>query len=243
MKTFTQLRTTFFAVMLFAFSAPLFSQEESEFQIAPAADIVSSYVWRGIYQTGPSFQPSINASWKGLSLTAWGSTDFSTVDNAGIAKEFDFTLSYSTGGVSLAVTDYWWAGEGSRYGDYSGNHFFEGTIGYHFGESFPLGITWNTMLGMDGDKDADGDQQYSTYVEAGYDFNVSGVDLTASVGVSPWAGIYHKEGKDGFALSTISLKASKSIKITDSFSLPIFAQTIIAPNHDNVFLVFGVTIE
>ena len=243
MKTFTQLRTTILATVLLATSAPLFSQEESDFQIAPAADIVSSYVWRGAYQTGPSFQPSISASWKGLSLTAWGSTDFSTSDNGSIAKEFDFTLGYSTGGVSIAVTDYWWAGEGSKYGNYSANHFFEGTIGYHFGESFPLGITWNTMLGMDGDKDEKGDQLYSTYVEAGYDFSVSGVDLTASVGVSPWTGLYHRAGTDGFAVSAISLKASKSIKITDSFSLPIFTQAIIAPNQDNVFLVFGITIE
>lgn len=243
MKTFTQFRTTVCAAALLGTTAPLFAQEEGDFQIAPAADIVSSYVWRGVYQTGPSFQPSISASWKGLSLTAWGSTDFSTADNSGIAKEFDLTLGYSTGGFSIALTDYWWAGEGSKYGNYSANHFLEGTIGYHFGESFPLGITWNTMFGLDGDKDEDGDQRYSTYVEAGYDFNVSGVDLTASVGVAPWTGMYHKAGSDGFALSTVSLKASKAIKITDSFSLPVFTQVIIAPNQDNVFLVFGITIE
>lgn len=243
MKTCTRLRTAILAAALFTTSSPIFSQEESEFQIAPTADIVSSYVWRGIYQTGPSFQPSISASWKGLSLTAWGSTDFSTADNGSIAKEFDWTLKYSTDGFSIALTDYWWAGEGSRYGDYSGNHFFEGTLGYHFGESFPLGITWNTMLGMDGDKDSDGDQRYSTYVEAAYDFRISDVDLTGSVSVSPWTGLYHKEGKDGFAFSTISLKAVKTVKITDSFELPFFAQAIVAPHRDNVYLVFGVTIK
>ena len=53
----------------------------------------------------------------------------------------------------------------------------------------------------------------------------------------------HREGKDGFALCTIALKASKEIKITDSFSLPVFAQAIIAPNQDNVFLVFGLSIK
>lgn len=73
------------------------------------------------------------------------------------------------------------------------------------------------MFGMDGDKNAEGDQQYSTYIEAGYGFKVSDVDVTTSIGVSPWTGMYHKEGKDGFALSTLSVKASKSIRFSESF--------------------------
>ena len=94
-----------------------------------------------------------------------------------------------------------------------------------------------------GDKDADGDQQFSTYVEAAYTFSVLGVDVTPGIGVSPWTGMYHKEGKDGFALCSIALRASREIKITDSFSLPVFAQCIVAPNQDNVFLVFGLSIK
>ena len=46
-----------------------------------------------------------------------------------------------------------WAGEGKRYGNYSNSHFFEGTVGYNFGESFPLGITWSTMF-AGGDKES-----------------------------------------------------------------------------------------
>ena len=236
MKTFTlnQFLTMFAATCV---TCSCFAQEKSKFEITPAADIVSSYVWRGVYQTSTSVQPSVKASYAGLSLTAWGSTDFNTT-----AKEFDLTLGYTTGGLTLAVTDYWWAGEGNQYGNYSANHFFEGTVGYNFGESLPLYINWNTMFGMDGDKNAEGDQQYSTYIEAGYGFKVSDVDVTTSIGVSPWTGMYHKEGKDGFALSTLSVKASKSIRFSDSFSLPVCAQAIVAPNRDNVFLVFGVSL-
>jgi hypothetical protein len=167
-------------------------------------------------------------------VSAWGSTDF-----AFQGKEVDFTVGYETGGLSIALTDYWWAGEGAPYGHYTASHWFEGAVGYSFGA---LSLSWNTMLGLDSDKNADGDQQYSTYVSAGYDFNVKDVAVSASIGVAPWTGIYHKEGTDGFALSTISLKAAKELKLTDSFSLPIFVETIIAPNQDNVFLVFGVSL-
>lgn len=214
-----------------------YAQEKSKFEIKPAADIISSYVWRGVYQTSASVQPSIKASYGDLSALAWGSTDFNTT-----CKEFDLTLGYSNGGLTLAFTDYWWAGEGNRYGNYSTHHFFEGTAGYNFGESLPLYMNCNTMLGMNGDKGANGKQQYSTYIETGYGFNVSDVAVTASVGVSPWKGIYHREGTDGFALSTISLKASKSISLTRNFSQSVCVQGIVAPNQDNVFLVFGISL-
>ncbi|GHT37079.1 hypothetical protein FACS189435_1300 [Bacteroidia bacterium] len=232
---------------------PIVAGAQSKWEVAPAADLVSSYVWRGVYQTGASFQPALNVSYGGLSLGFWGSTDFASAGVAsigGIPKEFDFTLGYSANGFSISATDYWWAGEGSKYGSYRAFHFIEGSIGYSFGS---FGLSWNTMLkegegevaGEIGGENSGYKQQYSTYVAAAYDFEVGGaggVACTASIGVSPWTGIYHKEDTKGFAVSTISLKASKEIKVTDSFSLPVFAEAIFAPNQDNVFLVFGINL-
>ena len=223
-----------FATALFI-SSSMMAQEESKLEITPSADLVSSYVWRGAYQTATAIQPGLTLSYGGFSLAAWGSTDF-----AFQGKEVDFTLGYETGGFSIAFTDYWWAGEGSSYKDYEATHFFEGSLGYSF--SFPLSLSWNTMLGLDGDKNAEGNQQFSTYISAGYDFNVKDVALSASIGIAPWAGIYHKANTEGFIVSAISLKAAREIKISDSFSLPVFAETIIAPNQDNIFLVFGISL-
>lgn len=90
------------------------AQEIRKFEIIPAADLVSSYVWRGAYQTGASVQPSLNLSYAGVSLTAWGSTDFATAADEVRSKEFDLTLGYTVKGFKVAVTDYWWAGEGNR---------------------------------------------------------------------------------------------------------------------------------
>ena len=59
MKTITFKRTVLSATaLLMSFS--VFAQEEKKFEIAPAADLVSSYVWRGMYQTGPAIQPSLS---------------------------------------------------------------------------------------------------------------------------------------------------------------------------------------
>jgi hypothetical protein len=230
------------ALMALMAPAAVMAQEKVQWEVSAGADLVSSYVWRGMYQTGVSVQPGLTLSAGGFSLGVWGSTDFSVAENASIAKEFDITLGYAAGGFSVGVTDYWWAGERTPYGHYSASHFFEGTVGYSLGESFPLSLSWSTMFGLDGDKNGEGEKQYSTYISAGYRFRISDVALTAGIGVSPWTGIYHRAGTTGFALSTVSLKAEKELKITDSFALPVFVETIIAPNQDNVFLVFGVGI-
>jgi hypothetical protein len=231
----TSKKVILLAAWLVSFSAA--AQEKAKWEVSAGADVVSSYVWRGVYQTGAAIQPGVSLSFGGFSLGAWGSTDFSTA-----AKEFDLSAGFEAGGFSVGLTDYWWAGEGNPYGHYKEFHFLEGTLGYSFGEAFPLSLSWSTMLGWDGDRNAEGKQQYSTFVGAAYDFSIGDVGLTAALGVSPWTGIYHRAGTEGFALSTVSLKATKEIKVTDSFALPVFVETIVAPNQDNVFLVLGITL-
>lgn len=74
-------------------------------------DIVSSYVWRGMYQGGgAAFQPTLGFGVDNFSVTAWGSTNFS-----GGNKELDLTLAYKFGeaGPTLTVADLWWEGEGA----------------------------------------------------------------------------------------------------------------------------------
>ncbi len=235
MKRF-RLKHWIVVIVVLCLFSDIKANKNKSFEINPAADLVSSYVWRGIYQTGPAIQPSLTLSYAGFSLIAWGSTDFD-FDSPG--KEFDLSLGYSYKGLSFAVTDYWWSGEGARYFDYKDSHYLEGSVGYYFGDKIPLSLTWNTMFGLNSDKKLNGDNYFSTYIEAGYDFCVKGVDLTASIGVIPWTGLYHRAGTDGFDVSSISLKAGKEIGITDKFVLPLFVQCIFSPNQDNVYLVVG----
>ncbi len=235
MKTITFWRVGLLATV-FSVCIPAFGQDKQRFTVTPSADLVSSYIWRGAYNGGISFQPSLTLSYGGFSLEAWGSTDFSTSNDQSIAKEIDFTLGYEWNGFSLAVTDYWWEGEGSRYGRYSSDHYFEGTVGYSFGESFPLSLSWSTMF-AGGDKDIEGDRLYSSYFEVLYEFDVWGVTVIPSVGISPWKSMYSEE----FNVASIGLKAAKDIRVTDSFSIPLFTEVIVSPSNDNVYMVFGLS--
>lgn len=239
MKNCTIWRTIMSAAAILM-SVSVYAQEEKKFEITPSADLVSSYIWRGQYQTGVSIQPTLNFSYAGFSLEAWGSTDFSAGTDEVRSKEIDLTLGYEYGGFSISVIDYWWSGEGTRYGRYSTDHYFEGVFGYNFGESFPLSLSWSSFF-AGGDIDENGDQNFSTYIEASYEVNVMGINLTPAIGISPWTGMYNKAGGSGFTVPSISLTASKDIKFTDSFSLPFFTQFIVSPEHDNVYFAAGVS--
>lgn len=96
------------------------------------------------------------------------------------------------------------------------------------------------------DKDENGNQNYSSYVELNFPFTVKGVDLNATCGVLPYdAGIttYGGDVNSGFAVTNVALKAMKDIKITNSFSLPIFIQAIWNPRMEDAHLVLGISLR
>lgn len=210
-----------------------------------AADVVNDYVWRGIHCGEASIQPTLGLSYKGLSLTGWGSTEIS---NFGSAKEFDITLAYSTGGFNIGITDYWFntgqdeAGRYFLYGAHETNHMFEANIGYDFG---PLAIQWYTYFaGNDYKYNDNGEEKhaYSSYVELSAPFKLGGLDWNAAIGAVPFKSGAVYGYCDGFAVTNVSLKATKEIKITPSFSLPVFAQAIGNPHEQKAYLVVGVTL-
>ena len=210
-------------------------------------DIVSSYVWRGMYQGGgAAFQPTLGFGLDNFSVTAWGSTNFS-----GGNKELDLTLAYKFGeaGPTLTVADLWWEGEGAyKYFNFKSHetaHHFEAGLAYTLPvEKFPLSIAWYTMF-AGADKDDKGRQNYSSYVELNYPFSVKSVDLNLTCGFLPYeagVGVYGVPNS-GFAVTNVALKGITEIEITDSFSIPVFAQAIWNPRMEDAHLVFGVTLR
>lgn len=211
-------------------------------------DIVSSYVWRGMYQGGgAAFQPTLGFGVGNFSATAWGSTNFN-----GGNKELDLTLAYKFGetGPTLSVADLWWEGEGAykyfNFESHETGHHFEAGLSYTLPvERFPLSIAWYTMFaGKDKKLNNMGEskQNYSSYLELNYPFSVKNVDLNVTCGAVPYkaANMYNN---NGFAVTNVALKGITEIKLNDKFSLPIFAQAIWNPCMEDAFLVFGITLR
>ena len=93
------------AIALLSATMPFTAKAQDKVEASVGADFVSNYIWRGTDCGGVSIQPSMGVSYKGLSLTAWGSVGIDKED----AREIDLTLGYNTGGFSVSVTDYWFS--------------------------------------------------------------------------------------------------------------------------------------
>lgn len=205
------------------------------------ADVVNQYIWRGQELGNTAFQPTLGIDYKGLSLSAWGSVGLTDPTDT---KEFDLTLAYTIGGFNIGVTDYWFnAGldPENRYFMYEAhrtNHVFEANIGYDFG---PLALQWYTNFAGNDGVNKDGKRAYSSYFEISAPFKLATCDWTATAGAVPYATDFY--GTNGFAVTNLALRATKDIKVTDSFSIPIFGEVSANPCSQKAYLVFGLTLR
>ena len=227
------------SVMMMALSAATFAQDEIETTVS--ADVVSQYIWRGQDLGSISVQPTLGVSYKGLSLTAWGSVGLSEPTDT---KEFDLTLAYTLGGLNIGVTDYWFntgldpQNRYLLYNAHSTNHVFEANVGYDFGFA---ALQWYTNFAGNDGVNKDGKRAYSSYVELSAPFKLASVDWCAAIGAVPFATTSY--ATDGFAVTNVSLKATKEVKVSDSFRLPLFGQIVANPQSQHAYFVFGFTVQ
>ena len=209
------------------------------------ADFVSNYIWRGKNLGHVSVQPELSVAWKGLSLAAWGSVGLTSHKDD--VRELDLTLSYTTGGLSFGIVDYWDDGNDNRYFfyKYGTGHAFEGFISYDFG---PVSASWQTYFAGNDYQEDDGEYQssngkraYSSYFGLSAPFRLATCDWEAEVGLVPWkSGTYEVSS---FSVTNLSLRATKAIHITKSFDLPLFGQVIANPANQHFYFVFGFTLQ
>ena len=200
--------------------------QESSTSFDAGADLVSNYIWRGTkFGTGPALQPWVEFSAGNLAVGSWGSFGFT--DNE--AAEADLYLSYGFDfGLSIGLTDYYYPG--SDYFDYStatGSHGFEVNLGY---EIAGLSLGANYMLNeAPGAGTAGGDM----YFELGY--SIESVSLFVGAGDG-----WHTSTGD-FAVCNVGMSVSKSLEITESFSLPLSGSIILNPETEQFYVVAGLS--
>lgn len=233
------LRLYILTALLLIGAASTEAQEKVETTIS--SDFVNEYIWRGQKLGDVAVQPTLGVSYKGLSLTAWGSYGLTNPDDT---KEFDLTLGYTIGGLNIGITDYWFStgldpeGRYFKYDAHGTNHVFEANIGYDFG---PVALQWYTNFAGNDGINKDGKRAYSSYVEATIPFSLASVDWTATAGAVPFATTSY--GTSGFAVTNLLLRAAKDIRVSDSFSIPIFGQVVANPCSQKAYLVLGFTLQ
>lgn len=206
-----------------------------------SADVVSRYIWRGQPLGDAAVQPSASLSYKGLSLGAWASYSFLNSENNN--KEFDLTLSYTTGGFNVGVTDYYFSypGADNKYFEYRAHetkHVWEANVGYDFG---PVALQWYTNIAGDDGMNKDGDRAYSSYFSIAAPFKLATCDWTATVGFVPYATSFYADAT-GFCVTNASLRCTKELKVCKNFSLPVFMEGIANPSTKKGYFLVGFTV-
>jgi hypothetical protein len=203
----------------------LYAQEEEQNSWTTGADFCSSFVWRGMRQgSGPAIQPVIEFTAGAFTAGAWGSFDFNNY------QEVDLYLSFALpAGFSIGLTDYY--SPDLRYFDYSvpsGSHAFEITLDYSGGN---LDLSANYVINEAGGIGSTGGD---LYFEAGYSFKL--LRLFAGAG-NGWHTYDPVEEKSVFAVCNLGLEVSKTIQVTERFSIPVKGQLVFNPDSEQMFIV------
>ncbi|MDF1550005.1 MAG: hypothetical protein P1P88_19425 [Bacteroidales bacterium] len=206
---------------------------------ALSLDLVSSYVWRGlVFSDAPNLQPYLAfTNNKGnFTVGAWGS--YSLAD---YFSEVDIFASYSISNFTITLTDYFVMSQQLNnhffnFENETTNHALEGSFTYNGPESFPIQLLVATFF-YGFDKNAQGDNNFSTYFEASYPFKWKKNNLDVFMGMTPGEGLY----ADYFAVTNIGISNSREVKINDRLSIPIKGSLIINPNLENIYLVLAIT--
>ncbi|MDO9155180.1 MAG: hypothetical protein Q7U47_15975 [Paludibacter sp.] len=212
----------------FAFFAVLATTNVKAQEFTVKADIVSSYVWRGVQFSGVSVQPTLQFSTGGFSIGSWGSAGMDGFLEMDLYAKYTFDF-----GLTLGLTDYYYPKKltnesaiGHEYFDFStatGSHGFEVNLNYTLDG---LSIAANYMLNEAGGAATKGGDKY---FEFGYTFDKFSIFAGAGDGWHTPTG--------SFGLVNVGVSSSKEIKITDTFSVPVRVSAILNPTSKQYFLV------
>ena len=223
-------------------------------QLSIGTDIMSRYVWRGFdIGESPSIQPTVEYGVGGLAIGFWGA--YPTADVSTGTEEVDFYGSYSfdlkkSGSLSIGFTDYMFPTtsgfhignfnnyDGMKIYDnvdtvYGGSHYIEINAGYSGPENFPISLSFNVfVLNL---------EYNPIYFQVGYSASVEDVGLDFFVGGTTGDdNMYY--ATDSFGLINVGITASKEIKVTDDFSIPISGSIIVNPKTEDLFYVLGLSL-
>ncbi|MCW3162092.1 hypothetical protein [Chryseobacterium oryctis] len=238
----------------------LFAQEITELnedsRLDFSVNIQNNHLWRGLIITDKpvvmgnlSYALDKDKKWK---LGVWGASSLADDKDGTHYKEINYYIQYSNGRFYIGLWDLF----NSRnintevasedifhYSNRRTAHIIDLRTNYTFGPSFPLNIEADILLygGANAGEvvlEPDGTykkNKYSTYLQASYPvIKDKKVNLDAFVGAGFALNdnnfLYGNE-KNSFDIVNVGLKASKSIKITDHYNLPVHMMVMWNPSN------------
>lgn len=233
--------------ILIALSALLFSvltvnaqDTEKSSPFGASVELTSKYLWRGQeYGEAPTIFPTLSFTTGGLCIYAIGAYTF---DNSW--READLGVSYTIKDFTLGIVDYYYptpTGERDKLFEFDKDktgHLFEGCLTYA-PSKLPVSAMLSTFF-YGADKNLDGDQAWSTYVEVGYHYDFSETNIfSVALGTSLNKSFYNNF-ETGFSIVNIALKYQTAIPTGKKYSIPVSAQYVINPQKEKSYIAFSI---
>lgn len=233
-------------------------EKVNKLEWSAGATMTSNYIWRGLYCGGPSLQLDATIGYAGFYANMWwnvGATDWTFT---GFNPEVDLMIGFSRWGLNINYLhcfyfDQYSDGTPTRFFDFKnyprggGGTTGEWRISYRVSDKIPLSclVAFRTF-GRDGyyedaslqfserpmgyslEEKGELKRAYSTYIELGYDFDLTQDWLLAArVGVTPAKSLYTRFQGD-FAVTMLQLKLTKTWTL-DYGAMTAFANLMLQP--------------
>ena len=233
-------------------------EKVNKLEWSAGATMTSNYIWRGLYCGGPSLQLDATIGYAGFYANMWwnvGATDWTFT---GFNPEVDLQIGFARWGLNINYLhcfyfDQYSDGTPTRFFDFKnyprggGGTTGEWRISYRVSDKIPLSclVAFRTF-GRDGyyedaslqfserpmgyslEEKGELKRAYSTYIELGYDFDLTQDWLLAArVGVTPAKSLYTRFQGD-FAVTMLQLKLTKTWTL-DYGAMTAFANLMLQP--------------
>ncbi len=207
-----------------------------------SATMMTKHIWRALPSgTSPTIEPMMTYRYKNLSVSAWSAYAFD-----GSYTEVDFWATYDFKYFQVGVFDYFCPNinvenPNLKFMDYESDTSpklveVQGTFkGF---ENLPISLSACTFVAGN-DRDQEGNLRYSSYLELGYNTNLLKRNFDFRVGATPFKGMY----ADHAAVFNYSLKVRDTLKLGEKVKIPVMGGLIYNSVRDNMFFVFGITLQ
>ena len=231
-------------------SVSVYSQNSGESKVRKSnfhlgLDMQTKYVWHGMEMmtedSSPVVFPQINYQNKGFYAYVMGGYSLN-----GKYSEVDWGISYTHKWLTIALNDYYYPTTTTsndqyfKFGNDDTGHWLEGSITIA-PEKYPFYLTLSNFF-YGADKNLEGKQAYSTYVEVGthcefLEDNRIALAVGAACNESCYNGYEH-----GFGICNVELKYTHTIQLKDGWSFPMNVAYIINPIREKSFVNFSTSI-
>ncbi|MCH8567015.1 MAG: hypothetical protein LAT67_02070 [Balneolales bacterium] len=227
------------AVLFMTFAALPYEAKAQELSVDPGATITSRFIYRGLdLGSSPQVQPMVGFNYGNFNFSLWASHPLASTPDGDDYKEVKFWMNYTIDLDSFSITpqfeNHFNANGDITEGD---NYWWQASLRFagkgDVAPDFLVGYAFST---------ADGAED-TIYLEAGVNFSVGNTGLRPFI-----SGQYSDEGgfvdlgyEGDFVINQVGLGLSRSLKISDSISVPVGVLFAMNPKTERAFAAFSIS--